>query len=159
MRVESVPGAGTTVTSYFPAATKSRTPPPRSEPGAVVPRTILVVDDDPNLRRAARRGLERFGYTVIEAATGRDAVERVRAEPDIGLVLLDLTMPDMSGERTLAAVRELRADLPVLLSSGYNVSGVSPLTLGDPAVRFLPKPYDLAALGSSVQALLARRNA
>ena len=73
------------------------------------------------VRNMARFTLERCGFTVEQAADGRDAVEKVTARPSaFSAVLLDLTMPVMSGEEALIRIQEIRPDLPVLLSSGFS---------------------------------------
>jgi CheY-like chemotaxis protein len=84
-------------------------------------QTVLVVDDEPRVRRAAGAMLERYGYTVLLAQDGERAVDVFRKVGDqVSLVLLDLTMPVMSGEETLRQLKSIRPDVRVVLSSGYN---------------------------------------
>src|SRR5262249_7505126 len=84
-------------------------------------KTILVVDDEEIVRRTASVTLDTHGYRVFLAANGQEAVDLFAGMADeISLVLLDLTMPVMSGEATLRRLRAIRPDVPVILSSGYN---------------------------------------
>ncbi len=105
------------------------------------PIALLVADDEPVVRRAARRALERAGFEVVEAGDGAEALERFRAEPErFGCVLLDLTMPGMGGEEALARIREVRRAVPAVLTSGFNERDGAPIVDGPP-IRFLPKPF------------------
>ncbi len=80
-----------------------------------------MVDDEEIVRQTARNTLERYGYETLMAKDGAAAVDVYRHRPDvIGLVLLDLTMPVMSGEEALSRIRAIRPNLPVIASSGYN---------------------------------------
>src|SRR5688500_13189818 len=80
---------------------------------------VLMIDDDDCVRRAARHILELFGYRVVEANGGRAAIETLSARrAEIRLVLLDMTMPDMSGPETFQALRRIADDVPVILASG-----------------------------------------
>ena len=80
--------------------------------------TILVIDDEPQLRRAMRATLSGIGYSVIEAKTGEEALERLREiQPD--LILLDLNMPGIGGLETCRAIRE-RSEIPIIILSVRN---------------------------------------
>src|SRR5437899_2321335 len=83
--------------------------------------TILVVDDEEMVRCLAKTTLEWYGYTVLAAENGEQGVELFTALADqITLVLLDMTMPVMSGEETMRRLKKIRPDVRVILSSGYN---------------------------------------
>ncbi|MCG8417835.1 MAG: response regulator [Proteobacteria bacterium] len=117
-------GAGTTIKVFLPAAQARANPtePYRSaelrRPDAGV--TVLLVDDEALVRRAAERTLTREGYSVLSAADGRKAIELFRQHSQrIDVVLLDLTMPHLDGRQTLAELRRERADIKVILMSGY----------------------------------------
>jgi CheY-like chemotaxis protein len=129
------------------AAPLSATPPPSDRS-----ITILIVDDEEMIRSLGRAVLESAGYRVLEASDGEDAVELFRvAHADIDLVILDLTMPRMSGQD---AFRELAAADPgvrVLLSSGYTPDGLAD-TVG--ILGLLPKPYRPAELLDAVRVAL-----
>ena len=83
--------------------------------------TVLVVDDEETVRQTAQNILERYGYKVLIAADGREAVEIFRQAPQaVSVVMLDLTMPVMSGEEALRALKAIRADVPILLATGFD---------------------------------------
>ena len=79
--------------------------------------TLLIVDDEPNILTTLRRALELEGYGVEVAGSGRIALDKARAHA-FDAVLLDVAMPEMDGLATLKALRELRAELPVMMMSG-----------------------------------------
>ena len=123
LRVESQPGKGTVVTVLLPASDAEaveRAPGVPALPDDLGGGTILVVDDEDGVRELATTVLQAAGFTVIGARDGREAVERFNERPDeITLVLLDLTMPRMSGQEALAEIRRIRPAARVVLSSGY----------------------------------------
>jgi CheY-like chemotaxis protein len=117
--------------------------------------TILVVDDEAAVRMLAERVLERYGYTVFSAEDGVGAVEMVKAHPEVRAVLLDLAMPVQSGETTAQILRQLRPDLPLILSSGYS-EGEALERFGNDMVRgFLQKPYTAQRLAAKIAEVLA----
>lgn len=129
-------------------------PGPAPAPGSA--GRVLVVDDEPLVRRTARRLLEKAGYAVVEASDGAEALERFRADPAaIDVVLLDLSMPRMSGDEAFAALRQVRGDVAVVLSSGYAPDEQLEALLRQPRVRFASKPYDRRALGEVIAAVKA----
>ena len=148
IQVESRPGEGTTFRLLFPAALEglgheaaSRTgPQPYFGSG-----TILVVDDEENVRSVAATSLERCGFTVLTACHGREGLETFYADPGgIRALILDLTMPEMGGEEVLAALRAgggPGATVPVLISSGYSTADLAPELQRHGRVHFLQKPY------------------
>src|SRR3954452_1498907 len=91
------------------------------DPGQDVrPATILMVEDEDSLRIPVTKILRRRGFVVIEAADGRSAVDCFRArESEISVVLLDMTLPYMSGSEVLEALRRVRPDIRVVLTSGH----------------------------------------
>jgi CheY-like chemotaxis protein len=112
--------------------------------------TILLVDDDWMIRRAGTLLLRRLGYFALTAENGREALERCNANRNIRLVILDLVMPVMGGEETLAALRKTTPSIPVVLSSGFLDSQIYLL----PADGFLPKPYGLNDLAEALERIL-----
>jgi DNA-binding NtrC family response regulator len=106
--------------------------------------------------------LERFGYEVILAEDGRQGVEAFRRSADrVGVVLLDMTMPVMSGEEAFRELRMIRPDIKVILSSGYNeVEAIRHFT-GKGLAGFIQKPYTSMRLAEAVRSVLnpaARRD-
>ncbi|MBS1767394.1 MAG: PAS domain S-box protein [Acidobacteria bacterium] len=161
LRVKSEPGEGTVFTAYFPAVTGEAdpetptAPPQESGTGSGL---VLVVDDDPGVRAVARQTLEMRGYRVIEAEDGAVALDHVRIQGGrISLVVLDATMPNMSGESTLRELQDLCPDLPVLLSSGYDEQATLKRFPSLGSESFLPKPYGPRDLLAKVQRLTERK--
>ena len=157
--VDSRPGEGTRIALYFPAsATKATAKAPRVGRDAAVPggqETILVVEDEGDLRRAAKRVLEQAGYQVLTAADGLEALEAIRGQSSpIHLVLSDLVMPRLGGRGLYDAVRRDRRDTPFLFVSGYSPGddrGNLPPELGVPV---LDKPWTPADLLARVREML-----
>jgi CheY-like chemotaxis protein len=124
-------------------------PPPASAP------TILFVDDQPEIRTLGRRILYGGGFNVLDAADGVAAVDLYRRESaSIALVVLDLTMPTLSGVDTLAQLLQINPDLKAIISSGYESRGEDLPPMHFPAV-FLNKPYRPAELMAAVRQALA----
>ncbi len=154
--VSSEVGKGTTFRIYLPswkapegAAVEIVAPAVSSLGGR---GTILVVDDDDMVRTAARNVLEHFGYHVLPAENGQQAIEIFEAHADqISLVLLDLTMPVMSGEDTLHGLRSINEEVRVILSSGFNESEAVRRFAGMSLAGFIQKPYTSARLAEKVK--------
>lgn len=109
--------------------------------------TVLLVDDDAMIRRVGRRMLEKAGYEVLTATDGRQGVEVYREHVgEIDCVILDLTMPRMSGDEALVELKKIDPDVRAIISSGYPASRVTKRVAGLSAAGFLHKPYDQAAL-------------
>lgn len=112
---------------------------------------ILLVDDD-ELILASVPGLLAFlGHEVSTVDRGAKALEAVEAGPDPDLVILDVTMPGMSGVETLARLRALRPQLPVLLATGNVDATVEAVIERDPHTRVIPKPFTLKEIREMVQ--------
>jgi len=154
--IESVPGRGTSIRVLLPASDDQvgdleRAPADTGPLGA----TVLVVDDEDAVRRMLHRTLASHGCRVIEARDGLEAMACVRARSaEIDIVLLDLNMPRADGEETLTGIRRLAPELPVLLSSGEDHTGVAERADGDPRTGFLAKPYRDEDLVSRLESLL-----
>jgi CheY-like chemotaxis protein len=161
LKLYSTVGRGTTFKVFFPASDAPSRKDIRvghaSFQGAGL---ILVVDDDDGVRRAARMILEIFGFDVIEARDGREAL-RVFAPraADVVVVLLDMTMPEMGGEETFRELRRIREDVPVILSSGYNEVEATRRFTSKGLAGFLQKPFTSKELGEKLSAAIASRTA
>jgi PAS domain S-box-containing protein len=154
--VESEMGKGTTFTLLLPATERpvaeEKTPRPVLQRGT---GTILVVDDEPQVLKVCARLLQKFGYDVLTAPGGRQALELLgQHKTKISLVLLDMTMPDMSGRQTYEALQKVLPGIKVLLSSGYSIEGQAQALLDSGCNGFIQKPFDAVALSAKVQALL-----
>jgi PAS domain S-box-containing protein len=145
--VETAQGLGTSVRVLLPASDRvaagqilkeSHAPdhPPHPQ------RTILVVDDEEGVRDLIRAVLQRQGYRVISASDGRQAIERYRKHArEIDAVLLDLTMPELDGEATLAELQAIAPAVRVVLMSGYSESKVAGRFASKGTAAFLQKPF------------------
>ncbi len=158
LRVESAPGAGTRFTLLFPSSAKSSQltrPGPASEPNLDGGATILLVDDEPTVREVTETLLQEAGYRVLLAADGNEAVKAVKEHGSgIDLVLLDISMPGLSGEEALEEMRSLEPGVRVLLSSGYAEPDTGALPTENLA-GFIQKPYGAEELRRTVAAALA----
>ncbi len=162
----SVPGKGTRFDIYLPRSTAAEAGESSALLGTTVPEpalapsrkgeTILLVDDEALVRRIGRTLLTKLGYSILEAADGLEALEICRTRGDeIGLVLLDLTMPNLSGKETFARLHEMLPDLPVLICSGYLVD-LSEFTndCGACPDGFVQKPYSFGDMAEMVRKTL-----
>jgi two-component system cell cycle sensor histidine kinase/response regulator CckA len=159
VNVRSTPGRGTTFQVLFPVveAPKMETRDARAVTAAVGGGVILVVDDEDMVRRAAKVSLEKYGYQVVLAEDGKRAVDVLTSlDHTISGVLLDMTMPGMSGEQTFQQMRRIRPDLPVIASSGFSeAEAIARFGLG--ISGFVQKPYTAAALAAKVAEVMADR--
>lgn len=151
------PGHGSTFGLVFPASTglpaMARTPveAPRRTPTAGG-ETILLVEDQPELRRTASRVLRRLGYVVLEAADATEALAHHQREHEsIALVLTDLVMPGMDGMAMIAALRAAGATMPMILTSGRTMTPADGTSIAQGPDRFLPKPWTIAELATGVR--------
>jgi len=153
-------GEGTTFTLLFPRADVRPEESPREDESLPASNwsgegLVLVVDDEESVRTLMARMLESFQFRVIDAVDGREAVEQFAIHADaITAVLLDVTMPVMSGLEAFNHIRDLRPDVPVLFMSGYMPDGEL-RNLHDGATDFLQKPFKLDEFQSKLQTLLS----
>ncbi|MDE3164320.1 MAG: PAS domain S-box protein, partial [Acidobacteriota bacterium] len=161
IQVESQPGAGSTFRIGFPAL-----PPPDAQPGEIPHlsgqsagnETILVVEDQEDLRRLVVALLERFHYHTLEASSADAAVRLAEHhEGPIHLMLTDVIMPGMTGRQAADRLRPVRPDMRVLFMSGYSDEIISREGVLDPGIDFLAKPFTAEALARKIRAVLARQ--
>lgn len=110
-------------------------------------RLVLVVDDDASVSRVLQRAVQRLGYRAVLADNGVAALDLIRSGPMPAMVMLDLTMPGMSGRDVLRALTIEWPDLPVVLMSGYNELEISATTKELKPAGFLNKPFTSEELG------------
>ena len=141
----SEPGQGTVVKVYLPLVdlpSEPMTQPRPARPGNVVPRTVLVVEDEPQVRRMAARALAEAGHRVLEAGDGREAISVLaRAGQGVDLVLTDVAMPGMSGRELADRLRQARPDVRVIFMSGYADDEIVRRGLLEPEQPFIQKPF------------------
>ena len=153
---DSAPGKGTTFHLYLPQAAGANSAGAALEPTQRPIRgsgTIMVVDDEPMVRALARRALEAYGYTVLEAEDGREALRVLGAEEGaaVALVLADLVMPVMGGRELGTRLQESRPGLPVLFMSAHTGDELARRRLLSPGIWFLQKPFTPDELVAQVQ--------
>jgi PAS domain S-box-containing protein len=163
IEVTSDVGRGTTFDIFLPRLVDDldQAPPsgdPRPPTGGS--ETILLVEDEPSVRRLARRVLERLGYAIIEAANGAAALATANERAGtIDLLLTDVVMPEMRGNELAAALAPLRPDMAVLFISGYTDGAVDLTSVRAAGSAFLAKPFTPDALARKVRDLLDARAA
>jgi len=158
VRVYSEKGRGTTFKIMLPAHLQ---PAPATEPGVVPDKPwqgkglVLLADDEESIRSMGRRLLEKFGFEVVVAADGREALEVFGQHGRrISLVILDLTMPHLDGEACYRELRRLDPSVKVIMTSGYNEQDVVSRFVGKGLAGFVQKPYKGADLIPMVRSVL-----
>jgi len=159
--VYSEPGRGTSFKVYMPHVTAEEVAAVEKPAApAVVPletarETILVVEDEVNLRRLTRQFLENQGYTVLEAADGAEAAQICVAHQGIiHLLLTDVIMPGMNGRELAHRVSEIRPNMKVLYMSGYTENAIGHNGTLDAGITLLQKPFTLHALKAKVREVI-----
>jgi len=158
IRVDSEPGAGTTFRIYLPrtdavleetASADGRLPQGRD--------TILIVEDEEEVRLFTREVLERAGYTVLEATDGDDAIRISRRHSGaIDMLLTDVVMPQMSGRDLAAAIAVARPETKILFMSGYTDDAIVRHGVLEAGSQFIEKPFSPQALTVKVREVLDR---
>jgi len=155
--VESELGDGTAFTVVLPrvAAEIEVDPPSPSIRRPIGTETILLVEDDEQVRAVACAVLRQSGYTVLEASNGEQALARLGNDAaSIQLLVTDVVMPVMGGRELARRVRQLVPALKVLLVSGYDANDAAEARAATPETRLLNKPFSARALGETVRHLL-----
>jgi PAS domain S-box-containing protein len=148
--VEGTSERGTSFGILLPTAQESvarRSISPAPSNSAPAGRSILLIDDEPAVRLVTGRMLSELGHQVVTADSGRRGLELFKERPDaIDLVVLDLTMPEQSGEQTLEQLRVVRSNIPVVVTSGFQAEDASTLLQMPNVVGFLDKPHTMISL-------------
>ena len=152
--IESQMGRGTSVRIYLPAVheiKETKAQRVHKEPLKVT-GTILLIEDEVAVIAALRKLLERLGYHVLEAKTGKEAIRLARAyDGAIDLAILDVFLPDMNGNKVYPLLKEFRPDLKVLVFSGYSLDGPAQEILDAGAHGFLQKPVSIEVLSEKLR--------
>lgn len=159
--VDSAPGTGTTFRLYFPTAehaARAAMPATAAPPAPGAGERVLYVDDEEPLVLLVRRALHRLGYRVTGCTDAAAALALFRAAPgDFDAVVTDLTMPGMSGLDLAAAVRAVRADVPIVLTSGYLREEDEDAARAIGVCALIAKPNTIQELGHALHQLLQGR--
>ena len=158
IKIYSEVGSGTIVKLYLPRVVGAgryvsaaiQAPARAAEPGTFV----LVVEDDPLMRRLSAEALRELGYSVIENATGIEALDTLKSRPEIKLLFTDVVMPNVNGRKLADAAALIRPDLKVLFTTGYTQNAVVHGGVLDVGVHFLGKPFTLEQLATKIRAVL-----
>lgn len=158
--VDSQPDAGTRISLYLPLTDEPVSEEVTAEREATRPRfsgTVLVIDDETNVRSIAADLLEALGLDILTAKGGSEALDVFSERPgDVDCVLVDLTMPGLNGLETTRRLKKVRPELPVVLMSGYDLSDVKKRHEGKEFAAFVQKPFDLITLSSAIGSALSR---
>jgi len=158
LRIYSEPGEGTTIKVVFPVSAESAAQLDQPVDTSIRQRfcgSALVIDDEETVREVASVMLEDIGFEVMTACDGVQGVEVFRQyQHELGLVILDMTMPNMGGEACFSQLKSIRADVKVILSSGYNEQDATSRFAGKGLAGFLQKPYTPEALEEIVRQVL-----
>lgn len=157
MEVDSTPGKGTVISIYLPTVFK-KTPQVTIEnkwQPVHGDATILVVEDEAAVMKSMHRLLEKLHYRVIEAATGKTALEMMQTyNGQIDAILLDIRLPDISADELYARMLKIQPDIRVLVCSGYDKDGPAEALLDAGALGFLQKPFSIKTLAAKLRKVL-----
>jgi len=156
INVLSEKGEGTTFTIYLPATeervTEEKQPSERLIRGE---ETILLVDDEAMILEVGKQMLEKMGYEVVTANSGKSALEIYKKKRnDISLVVLDIIMPELGGGETYDKMKKLNPNIRVLLSSGYSIDGEATEILKRGCNGFIQKPFSVSSLSLKLREIL-----
>jgi two-component system, cell cycle sensor histidine kinase and response regulator CckA len=158
IRVRSELNRGTSFAVYIPAIAGTVPEAPAEPVQSERVRsgeTILLVEDEPAVRKLARRALESHGFRILEAESGAEALEICETRSaEVDMLLTDVVMPHMSGVELAARLTETRPSLRVLYMSGYTEDALGQRGVLSPETAFLNKPFTPASLREAVRAVL-----
>jgi PAS domain S-box-containing protein len=164
IKIYSEEGAGTTVKLYLPRyiGKEAVTSPHTSTDDTVLPlakdgETVLVVEDEAQVRQVSVEQLRDLGYAVIEAASGEEALLILANDPRVDLIFTDIVMPGMNGRMLADSVAASGNHVQILYTTGYTRNAVVHNRTLDPGTEFIAKPYTARALATKVRAVLDRR--
>lgn len=154
--VNSELGKGTTVSILLPSigdnVKKEKKPSAQTIKGS---GTILLIDDDEMVMEVNRNILEKFGYCIFEARTGKEALDIAKSfDGDINLALLDIHLPDIDGKAIYPLLIKARPKIKVLVCSGYSLDGPAQDILNAGAHGFIHKPFTVRELSQEIKKVL-----
>ena len=155
--LESTPGTNTAFHIYIPLASINSIEPDSLQDEIIQGKgeTILLADDDPDMRTVTCEVLQSLNYTVIQAQDGQQALELFQQhDAKIDMILTDIVMPNMGGHEMATHAREIKNDIPIVFASGYDKKQAFDAENALSQSTFLQKPFTLEALSQSVHQLL-----
>jgi len=154
--VDSEIGRGTVVRIYIPAVDAQTKQPEKSgSKPSNGDETVLVIEDEVVLLEVNRKLLEKLGYNVLEARTGKEAVHIARTfDGEIHLAVLDIILSDMEGGAVYPLIMEARPNLKVIVCSGYSIDGPAQEIINSGAQDFIQKPFSMATISEKLKAAL-----
>jgi PAS domain S-box-containing protein len=156
IEVESEPGKGSTFSVFLPATDQRSADDtaPRWKPAAGSGK-ILLIDDEQAVLEVTAQMIERLGYTVTQARSGREAIDRFQENPEgFSLVILDMIMPGMGGGEVFDQLKRIQPRVKVLLASGYSMQGQAREIMNRGCIGFIQKPFTLQDLSIRLEAIL-----
>ncbi|RUW90603.1 CHASE3 domain-containing protein [Mesorhizobium sp. M7A.F.Ca.US.010.02.1.1] len=158
VNIYSEPGEGTTIKIYLPryfGADEPAVPTGRGDnPAAPVTETILVVEDDARVRVSTTEAIRELGYTVIHAASGEEALQKLAERPNVGLLFTDIVMPVMNGRKLAEEAVARMPQLKVIFTTGFTRNAVVHNGVLDHDVHFLAKPFTIEQLAAKLRDVL-----
>jgi len=153
VNVSSELGCGTTFEIYLPISDrKIRPKPPVDQELLKGVETVLLVDDESIVIDVGKKMLQKLGYRVITVDSGERAVDAIRQKSaEIDLVILDMIMPGIDGGKTFDAIRGIKPDIPVILSSGYSLEGQATEIMQRGCNGFIQKPFNISQLSKIIR--------
>jgi CheY-like chemotaxis protein len=162
IRIYSELGHGTAIKIYLPRTVESESTPGRAEPSVdetppgMREQVILVVEDESSMRRFTVDALRDFGYSVIHAESGKDAIALLANHPRIDLLVTDIVMPEMNGRQLADEIQRRRPGVKVLYMTGFTRDAVVHNGIVDNGVNLMTKPFGLGDFGQRVARLLRK---
>ncbi|HEY5038380.1 MAG TPA: ATP-binding protein, partial [bacterium] len=161
LRLHSTPGVGTTFYIFFPTVTEGIALVAKPKRTSLVVRgseTILVAEDAEPVRKMVVRALESFGYRVIQAGNGPEAIEKARHYKDtIHLLITDTVMPKMNGKELAEELKKTRPKMSILFMSGYPREILSQQGTIDPSIHLIQKPFSNEELAERIREVLDQK--
>lgn len=159
VKIYSEPGHGTVVKVYLPrfygdAEPYARRPAAKAESGARAGEVVMVVEDDERVRHFSAEALRELGYTVVEAAGGKEALAKLDIGQPVTLLFTDVVMPEMTGRQLVDMAMKKLPGLKVLYTTGYTRNAVVHNGVLDPGTNLLQKPFSIDALAAKVREVI-----
>lgn len=156
--VDSVPGKGSTFSIYLPASDKiPEDSEEQTKPIIKGSGKILVIDDEELILEVSVMMVQELGYSVMDANSGKDAIKIFKKHKDeIDIVILDMVMPDLSGEEVYDLLKEIKPDVKVLLASGYTFDKRAKTLIEQGCSGFIKKPYSIEELSNKLNMIAVK---